>query len=389
MRASINQSEKWKHLAAESKESKLDLSIRLTLIAKILIFFFVLKFGTPINKHNYDRYETHWPSNGEPIWMSRLACADSADYLSLANSGYQSGSRLCAFYPLWPFLLRITGVSKAPIAPVGSALLAIIFWAIGLSLLHQWVEQVSNSSLAQAVTLAHLALPSSIFFWLGYTESLFFLLTVLFISTSESDHWWPSVLAAILLPLTRPVGVFVVLVPALRLFADGNHNRWRSLVQFTAGIAGFCFYLTILWFFTGNPWEGFEAQDFYVNRPSLSHLLEPTEFARRLIQVDGWHTPTGSVLDRLTFVWCAALLIPMWRIKPIWFFWAVPMFLIPAFTNWFLSLSRFSIVIVPMTLSLGVWMYQCDRWLFRTFMVFGMANQAFLLNRHCAFGWGS
>ncbi len=212
---------------------------------------------------------------------------------------------------------------------------------------------------------------------------------VLFVSTTESNRWWPSVLAATLLPLTRPVGVFVVLVPALRLLAGGSDYRCRSLAQFAAGIAGFCFYLTILWFFTGNPWEGFAAQDFYVNSPSLSHLLEPAEFAQRFIQVDGWHTPKGSVLDRLTFVWCAALLIPMWRLRPVWFFWALSMLLIPAFTNWFLSLSRFSIVIVPITVSLGVWLHQCDRWLFRAFMVFGIANQAFLLNRYCAFGWGS
>jgi hypothetical protein len=364
-------------------------SIGVVLVLKFLLYFSILLYGTPINRSNFHRYDTHWPVKGGPIWASRLACADAADYLALANCWYKPGSRLCAFYPLWPYLLKVTGISKSPIAPIGSVLLAFAFWAAGMRILHLWMERVTNDAIARVVTLTCLALPSSMFFWLGYTESLFFFLVAVFISTSDSNRWLPSVIAAVLIPLTRPVGLFIILIPIFKILL-GPSTSWRqSVIQLIGSLVGFVIYLAIISISTGNLWEGFVAQDFYVNRPSLLHLLEPVEFFKCFIQVDGWHTPKGSVIDRITFIYCAALLVPMWRMNPAFCLWSIPMFVIPAFTNWFLSLSRFSIVIIPIIVALGLWIHKCDRWVLWVFVVFGLCNQAFLLNQHFAFEWGS
>jgi hypothetical protein len=65
------------------------------------------------------------------------------------------------------------------------------------------------------------------------------------------------------------------------------------------------------------------------------------------------------------------------------------MVVVPAFTNWFLSFSRFTIVILPLTLSLGFWLHFCDKIIFRSFLLFGLINQWYLLNRYFSFDWAS
>ncbi len=100
-------------------------------------------------------------AKGGAVLLSRLACTDSADYLRLAEIGYNPGSRLCAFYPLWPWLLGVTGIAGSRVAPLGSTLLAILFWLLGLTLLHRWVQNQSNSQTAWGAVLANLLLPSS------------------------------------------------------------------------------------------------------------------------------------------------------------------------------------------------------------------------------------
>lgn len=355
---------------------------------KLVLFLFVFFLGKPINSNQFLNYDARWPSTGPPVLLSRLACTDAADYIYLAKTGYRSGSRFCAFYPLWPWILKYSGTAESLRAPLYSTGIAIFLWGFGLSILYSWIRDTTNPNLANSVILAFLALPSSIFFWLGYTESLFFFLTVIYITNSDSPKWWPSVIAIGLIPLTRPVGVFVIAVPVLALLVK-TKNRSRLFFQLGSCITGYLCYLVTLWLTTGNPTEGFKAQHFYTNQPNLNHLLSPIELIDRFFSIEGWHTPKGSILDRLMFSWCILLLLLLWRIRPLWFFWALPMVAVPAFTNWFLSFSRFTIVILPLTLSLGFWLHFCDRIFFRLFLLFGLINQWYLLNRYFSFDWAS
>ena len=361
---------------------------RVFIAIKSVLFLSVFFLGKPVNSNQFLNYDARWPSIGPPVLLSRLACTDAADYIYLAKTGYKSGSRFCAFYPLWPFILRYSGAAESSIAPLYSTGISILFWGLGSLILYKWIRDTTDPNLANSIILTLLALPSSIFFWLGYTESLFFFLTVIYVTKSESPRWWPSVIAIGLIPLTRPVGIFVIAAPALALLVKTN-NRSRLFFQLGSCLVGYLCYLIILWLATGNPTEGFRAQQFYTNQPNLYHFLNPLELIDRYFSIDGWHTPKGSILDRLTFFWYILLLFPLWKIRPIWFFWALPMVAVPAFTNWFLSFSRFTIVILPLTLSLGFWLHFCDRRFFRLFLLFGLINQLYLLNLYFSFDWAS
>jgi len=361
---------------------------RIFIAIKFVLFLSVFLLGKPVNRNQFFNYDARWPSTGPPVLLSRLACIDAADYLYLAKTGYRTGSRFCAFYPLWPWILKYSGAAESQRAPLYSTAISIFFWGLGLSILYRWIRNTADPNLANSIILTSLALPSSIFFWLGYTESLFFFLTVVYVTNFDSPRWWLSVIVAGLIPLTRPVGVFVIAVPTLALMVKPS-NRSRVFFQLGSCLAGYLCYLVTLWLATGNPTEGFRAQRLYTNQPNLDHFLRPLELIDRFFSIEGWHTPTGSILDRLMFSWYILLLIPLWRIRPLWFFWALPMVVVPAFTNWFLSFSRFTIVILPLTLSLGFWLHFCDKIIFRSFLLFGLINQWYLLNRYFSFDWAS
>jgi hypothetical protein len=154
-------------------------------------------------------------------------------------------------------------------------------------------------------------------------------------------------------------------------------------------MSGFGIYLATMWIYLGSPWEGFRAQSFYVNSPSLKNMFQWDDIVVRFFGVDGFHTPTGSLLDRIMFICCCYALIRLWHIRPIWCFWSLPMFIVPALSTWFLSFSRFTIVIIPFTLCLGSYLYCVNSRIALAITILGVLVQCYLLNRFFSFGWAS
>ncbi|MCC6756176.1 MAG: hypothetical protein IT199_07380, partial [Solirubrobacterales bacterium] len=64
----------------------------------------------------------HWPREGQPSFASHFATWDSAHYLHLSEVGYNPGAPSCAFYPLWPLVVR----SLAPTAAGNHVLTGIL-----------------------------------------------------------------------------------------------------------------------------------------------------------------------------------------------------------------------------------------------------------------------
>lgn len=314
-------------------------------VAKGLVFAILLVWGPEIQNFIFEAFERRWPPEGHKVFLSRLGTWDAAHYLHLAEHGYKAGDPSCAFYPLWPAILRATGVAGTSWASAGACVLAFLAWASATWLLHGMLVPVLGRGGSRAVILIHNLVPSSIFFWLGYTESLFLLLAVVFFRGCGSRHWPTAALGAFLLPWCRPVGIFC-LFPAFCVAWNRRADpRWWLPVAAT--LAGFGTYLAFMYASTGNPWEGFAAQKAYTNSPSLLHLLRPWELLTRLPDIRDWHNPTNSLLDRVLFVLCLGFLVRLRRIDGVLFAWSLPMLMVPAISNWYLSFGRFTTVVWP------------------------------------------
>ena len=108
---------------------------------------------------------------------TRLATWDAQHYLFLATEGYQAGQRSITFFPLFPWLIRLTAALPG-IGPLAAALLVANALSVAaIVLLHKLIEQRHPGIAADSVLLL-LAFPGALFFHFPYTESLFLFLAV-------------------------------------------------------------------------------------------------------------------------------------------------------------------------------------------------------------------
>lgn len=201
-----------------------------------------------------------------------FAAWDSGWYFDIARRGYYftpDGQSSIAFFPLYPLLMRLVA------APFGASDRAIWIAGIAISIgafvaalvtLHTFTERVLGDRAAARRAVLYLAVfPFSLFFTRVYTESLFFLLTVLAIASAYDRRWWRAGLAGALAALTRSNGILVA-VPLL-CFALKDRPSVRALAPRLAAVTlvplGLGIYCLYVYSLAGNPLAWLDAQRYW------------------------------------------------------------------------------------------------------------------------------
>ncbi len=339
------------------------------------------------NEREYQN-DLHWPREGAPTLATHFSTWDGAHYLLLSETGYQAGSASCAFYPLWPYLIRAgSGLT------FGNHFLAGLLLANALSVaaflvFHLFVEQHHGLSTANASVALLLAYPGAMFFSLIYTESLFFLLvTLFFLFLFQQRYGWVAGIG-FFLPLTKAVGLFCVFPLLLHLWL--RRERGKAYLAYYGPILGYATYFGIMYGTTGNALEGFDAQQFYPNQPSVGHIFDVPGFFAHLIMPLQWHGMVDSALDRGMFLLLVACLYPIWRLNKVYFVYACFVGLVPAASSWFLSYTRNVMMCFPIFVVLAEWLTGKDRrsWLWSV-VALSAGCQAWLLWRYLNFEWAA
>lgn len=333
----------------------------------------------------------HDPPHAEPTRDCIYKTWDAQHYLFLSQHGYVPGTMPCAFYPLWPFLIRLA----APLAG-GSHLIAGLLLANLLSLgafilLFRLCMEFFGEVETRKSLLLLLAYPGAIFFLFVYSESLFFLLSVSLLLFLLKKKYLPAACAAFLLPLTRAVGVFVILPilwQVLRMDRDYTLNRAAKALCLLAPLLGFGAYLAVMAAATGNAFEGFAAQKLFIAESSIFQIFDIGSFIRSFFDIDSLHGMEGSVLDRIWFIVFCASLMGVWRIHPLLFWYALPMGLIPAMTVSFMAYMRYLLVVFPVFMLWGVRLARMRNSLGQAVILAGLfALQILFLLRHINNFW--
>lgn len=99
----------------------------------MLIFLFLALCGD-LDKKEFYEVNARWPREGGPIFASHFATWDAAHYLYLSEVGYRHDVASCAFYPLWPLLVRwcaaLAGGSHLIAGLVLSNLFSLAAWVL-------------------------------------------------------------------------------------------------------------------------------------------------------------------------------------------------------------------------------------------------------------------
>ncbi len=351
---------------------------------------------------------------------------DASHYLHLSEAGYSAGDVSCAFYPLWPLFIRWFSIFTGGSHLLSGLLLANAF-SLGATLMFFHMVRGHLGDATAWWSLVFLLLyPGAIFFQLVYTEGLFLLLMMSLCRGLEQRRHGLAIVAAFLLPLTKAVGVFCVFPILWHLCTESastrqwlislaGRNAWARKVFSRCGQAreardvprassslatkgpglllllspllGWSTYFLLMWKWTGNPFEGFEAQKHW-GVQSVGNLFDLPKFVIGFFSPTVWHAFKGSAFDRLAFILLIWFLPVIWRLDKGWFLWAVVLGVVPAVSGTFTSYARFGSVVFPLFVALGALLGRQEwRWLRWAVLFLFAAGHVFLIRRFATHGW--
>ncbi len=198
---------------------------------------------------------------------------DVGVFVDIAHGGYAhrppNQDNLSAFFPLWPLFMHILGGifsnSFIFLFFTGFILTNVCFY-FGLVLLYYLAHTQFGPTVARD-TLFFLAMgPYALFFFIGYSESLFLLVSLamfFFLYRGRCLDWWLAGLCGFLAALTRPTGI-VLIIPFLVMlvqrfwpYRTSLHTHWRSLFNAALPLLlipfGLFLYMLYLYIIMGDP----------------------------------------------------------------------------------------------------------------------------------------
>lgn len=137
---------------------------------------------------------------------------DAPHYIYLAQSGYTNTgdeANFIVFFPLYPLLLKAS-IALFSQPTITAIFLSTLLFIAGLYFFIKVVAMEFGDDIAEAAAMCICIFPTSYFFSLPYTESLFFLNMMAAFYFAKSKNWILSGFFCGLATLTRPYGFLVV-----------------------------------------------------------------------------------------------------------------------------------------------------------------------------------
>jgi hypothetical protein len=184
---------------------------------------------------------------GDDLWNLNISFInlfsrwDSGWYASIALYGYPGGSRPIngnwAFFPLYPFLMRVFGtlsfgtLTLLQSVQVSGFFISNILFFVALILFYKLSLIVLNNPKYAFVSTVFFAFwPGAFFYSAVYTESLFMTLSLAAFYLLEKEKILASTVFAFLAALTRSSG-FLVLAPFL--YSDLQKRKYQTAISQT------------------------------------------------------------------------------------------------------------------------------------------------------------
>lgn len=296
---------------------------------------------------------------------------DAVHYVTIAHNGYIQ-TPLAVFFPLFPLLIHGVGflLGGSVMADYAAGLIIANTCFYGaLVLFYHLVSKDFGHNVAK-YALIYLAFAFyGIFFFVGYTESLFLLLTLatfLFLRGEKPLDWWLAGLCGFLAALTRPTGI-ILIAAFLALFMQRfglrtlltRENWWRKLNAFLAMVlipAGLLTYILYQWKALGNPWL-FTIEQTLVWQRSLAFPWVGFINAIQLFVAGG--SVAGLTDTVFTLVPLVALIIG-WKLLPLHYRLYSLMTILcvlcePSQKEGLLSVPRLLLVVFPIFILFAIW----------------------------------
>jgi len=325
-----------------------------------LAFVFSSKFVQPAS----GKFSTEFT----PRWYRYLLRWDSGWYLKIAHEGYSyNGNDLTqqpvVFYPLYPLISKavatVLGVSEA------AALLIVANVAILITtlLFFKLVKDEYGDEIALYATAALCFFPASLFFSVGYTESLALLLIVTFFLLLKRERYlWASIAAGLTLA-TRSTGIVLCLPLLIEIWRRRGRNPGRAIPMaaacLTLATSGLWLYMIYLWAAFKSPFAFTTNVRAWMGPLRASSLIEVCTLQPFRHLADVWKFgPDPNTLSPWIFLLALSLIICFRkRLTTSLFVYALGVLLLPYFTLsgsvGFVSFTRYAMLAFPVFIIAG------------------------------------
>jgi len=305
-------------------------------------------------------------------WLDIWSAWDSKFYYSIADTGYlrdpnpmdPAGYSVWAFFPLYPWLVRLVGALIGDIY-IGGLIVSNGALIVGAWFLYKLVEQQKNTETAKKAVLFLFLFPTAYVFSCIMTEGLFLALTVGAWYFARKGNWFFAGILGMLSAATRLVGVLMAPLLALeylrqrkwRIKAIRPNALWLGLVP-----VGVLIVMVSCYYSAGHPLMFVYAQGAWSASPEYSSVnpIRAVRWALEKYLEDpfDWRTSARMGLGYGAACTVAVVGLLFWgrkRIGNLLFLWSLGMVLVPQASHIQSSYSmpRFLAVIFPICLILA------------------------------------
>jgi hypothetical protein len=296
---------------------------------------------------------------------------DVLAYAGIAQHGYVN-LQDTVFFPLWPLLLHgvATPFGSSPMSYyITGLLLANGLFYLALVVFYLLLSHDFDQAVARNALFYLAFAPYALYFFAGYSESLFLLLCLAAFFFLQHERYWLAGMSGFLAALTRSQGVLLV-VPFLvvlvqRFWSQRQQMTWRDILRAFLPLIliplGVGAYMLYLWIAKGNPLAFSTEEALFWHRhltfPVVSLVIAfQTFFRAEVLDLHLLNTlDVGFTLLPL------ALLALGWRRLPLSYsLFALAMLLFDlsypeGVTEPLTAAPRYLMVIFPVFVLLGIW----------------------------------
>ncbi len=280
---------------------------------------------------------SHYHLENNPL--KYLANWDGADYISIANKGYDD-KFLTGFFPLYPILIKLVHVIVKSYLISGLIITWLALWGaiyFYVSIVKEYYSR-SNTKIKDNLTLIKSALyfvlfPSGIYLLCVYTESLYALFALAAIYFAFKKKLILTALLTILATAAHITGFFLIPIVVLMLFEE-KVSKLKSLAVGAIGSIGVIAYSIYLWIKFNNPFE-------FVHSQTVHHWLKNKIW---------YNYDSISILDLFLLISLITTVIYWYKRKRSFSFYTLLFIAIPLIGGQFDGFARYTLMAFPMQL---------------------------------------
>jgi len=288
-------------------------------------------------------------------WFEPWDQWDFGYYQKIAEFGYEARDGSLAFYPLFPWLLRLVAYISGSYLAAGLIVSGIASVAAAV-LLRRLVQLDYDSAVALRSVWFFLIFPTAYFLHVGYSESLFLALALASVLAARVDRWGLAGLLGAFCWLTRAAGA--VLVPTLAVEAAEKYStnrRWNPRWLWIALVpAGFAIYLLLNWRVTGDALAFLQTR----KESFQQSFAFPSAGIWKMIKV---HYPTPNEAEMVGAQELAFLVLGLictiisWiKLRPMYAMWMTGNWILFSSVNYFRSIPRYTLTMFPIFILFGL-----------------------------------